>query len=277
MERDSGIKLFPLPMINTNMNNVSCQYCLNLFTPKLGSYGKFCSLSCGTSFKNIVTKEKAIEKYNARPNKCKCCKNTIDYEKRANRYCSRSCAAKITNQVARKRGPSKLEKTPYCKVKFILCPHTNQYYSNKNSDGSVRRCSPYTKDEKQKYYSAARFKFNVYHYPEEFDLALIQQHGWYTCPGLKRKRYSKNVLGVSRDHIISVSFGFKNKIDPKIISHPANCRIILHSDNKRKHAHCGFTIDQLLEKIKDWDKKYTERRIGLEPTTSCLEGKYSTN
>ena len=172
----------------------------------------------------------------------------------------------------RKRGPIAVEKFPYSKIKFFLCKHTNQHYSNKNSDGSTRRCSPYIKTVKEKYYASARFRFNVYHYPEEFDLSLIAQHGWYTCPGLKRKGQPKNILGVSRDHIISVSYGFANNIDPKIISHPANCRIMLHLDNKVKHSNCNLTIEQLLEKITNWNQKHTEQATGIEPATNSLEG-----
>lgn len=206
------------------------------------------------------------------PSKCKCCKVILDYKRRKNKYCSISCASKITNNIFRKRGPDSVEKSPYSRIKFILCPHTNQYYSNKNKDGSIRRCSPYIKTIKEKYYSACRFKFNVYHYPEEFDLPLIEQHGWYSCPGLKRKKCLKNTQGVSRDHIISISHGFANNIDPAIIAHPANCRIIMHQDNKSKGTKCDLTFDQLLEKIDSWNKKYTERRIGFEPMTSNLEG-----
>ena len=259
------------------MKTSTCQHCFKLFNITPGSYGKFCSLSCGTTFRNKTNLEKALTNYKLNPVKCKCCQKELEYEKRKNRYCSISCASKITNSISRKRGPTAAEKFPYSKIKFILCTHTNQYYSNKNPGGSIRRCSPYIKTIKEKYYNAARFKFNVYNYPEEFDLSLIEQHGWYTCPGLKRKGHPKNILGVSRDHIISVSYGFANNIDPSIISHPANCRIMLHLDNKIKHNKCDLTIEQLLEKIDTWDKKYTERRIGLEPTTSCLEGRYSTN
>ena len=257
------------------MKNSTCQQCSKLFSITLGSYGKFCSLSCGTTFRNKINLEKAEIKYKLNPIKCKCCQTEIKYKKRKNKYCSKSCASKITNSISRKRGPTAVEKPPkppYSKIKFILCTHTNQYYSNKNLDGSTRKCSPYIKTIKEKYYSSARFKFNVYHYPEEFDLSLITQYGWYTCPGLKRRGHPKNISGVSRDHIISVSYGFSNNIDPFIISHPANCRIMLHSDNKIKHKRCDLTITQLLEKIDAWDKKYTERRIGLEPMTSNLEG-----
>lgn len=249
------------------MKTSTCQHCSTLFTVTPGSYGKFCSLSCGTTFRNKINLEKAEAKYKLTPTRCKCCDSTLSYEKRKNKFCSNSCSSKITNQIARKRGPTAIEKLPYSKIKFILCKHTNQYYSNKYPDGSNRRCSPYVKTLKEQYYAAARFKFNVYHYPEEFDLSLIEQYGWYTCPGLKRKGQLKNTLGVSRDHIISVSYGFANNISPNIISHPANCRIMLHVDNKIKHSACDMTISQLLARIEIWNKKYTERNIRIELMT----------
>jgi hypothetical protein len=261
------------------MKTSTCIYCSVCFTINLGSYGKFCSLSCGTAYRNKTKSQQAEYKYNLNPHKCQCCQVVLDYQKRSNKYCSSICSAKVTNLIARKRGPriKKKEKVLFSSIKFILCKHTNQFYSSRNSDGSIRRCSPYIKSNKENYYAAARFKFNVYHYPDEFNLSLIKEHGWYTCPGKKRNGQPKNTSGVSRDHIISVSYGFANNIDPKIISHPANCRIMLHSDNKKKKQNCDLTVDILMEKIKVWDKKYTERRIGIEPITSCLEGKYSTN
>ena len=253
------------------MKTSTCRYCSTLFTITPGSYGKFCSLSCGTTFRNKINLEKAKTKYKLNPVRCKCCQTEIDYNKRKNKYCSISCASKITNSISRKRGPTAVEKLPFSKIKFILCTHTNQYYSNKNPDGSLRRCSPYIKTLKEQYYAAARFKFNVYHYLEEFDLSLIDQHGWYTCPGLKRKGHPKNILGVSRDHIISISYGFANGIDPKIIAHPANCRVMLHSENKTKQSKCDLTITQLLKRIDIWNQKHTEQATGIEPATNRLE------
>ena len=255
------------------MKTAICQHCSKQFNITPGSYGKFCSLSCGTTFRNVINLEKAKEKYKRNLTKCKCCQIEMEYEKRGNTYCSISCASSVTNySVPRKRGPTAVEKLPYSKIRFILCTHTNQYYSNKNSDGTVRRSSPYVKNQKQKYYQDARFMFNVYHYPKEFDIDLINQLGWYTCPGLKRKGQLKNTLGVSRDHIISVIYGFINNIDPKLISHPANCQIIPHSQNKKKHTKCNMSVSELEEKIKQWNKKYTEQATGIEPVTNSLEG-----
>jgi len=60
--------------------------------------------------------------------------------------------------------------------------------------------------------------------------------------------------GVSRDHVISVAYGFENNIDPLIIKHPANCQLLRHSDNSSKHIKCDMVIENLLEKINKWNK-----------------------
>lgn len=261
--------------INNTMKLTYCQSCNTSFIPKAGTFGKFCSLSCSSRFNNKLATEKKISKYSIAPALCTCCTTSLPYEKRKNKFCSISCSTTFNNvkkdYTKFKPGPVPKEKLLFCPIKFNLCKHTNKWYSNKNPDGTIRRCSPYIKTIKEQYYNEARFKFNVYHYPNEFDLFLIEQHGWYTCPGLKRKGHLKNINGVSRDHIISVSYGFANNIDPKIIAHPANCRIMIHLDNKIKHGNCALTLHQLLEKITTWDQKYSERRIGLEPMTFSLE------
>ena len=239
-------------MLNNSMIEKFCQQCNKEFTVKPGSYGKFCSLSCGTIFRSIKQKELRIDTYESNPSICKHCKSPLSYDQRHNKYCSHSCSAFATNNVIRKRGPIPKEKHPFCTVEFILCSKTNKWYSNRNSNGSIRKVSPYVKTEKEKYYQAARFRFNVYQFPEKFDLDLVNNHGWYSCPGKKRKRSAKNINGVSRDHLMSVSYGFKNNIDPAIISHPANCQIVLHSENKRKAESCKITLEELLDRIKNW-------------------------
>ena len=40
------------------MKTATCQQCSNLFIITPGSYGKFCSLSCGTTFRNKINLEK---------------------------------------------------------------------------------------------------------------------------------------------------------------------------------------------------------------------------
>ena len=62
-----------------------------------------------------------------------------------------------------------------------------------------------------------------------------------------------NKSGVSRDHMFSISDGYKLKIDPAIISHPANCQIILQADNSKKNAKSSISLNQLMERIHNWD------------------------
>ena len=88
-------------------------------------------------------------------------------------------------------------------------------------------------------------------YPDEFDFELIEQYGWY-----KAKNRGNNLNGVSRDHMYSVKEGFLNKVDPKILAHPANCRLIRHNDNVSKGSKSTITLEQLLERIRIWNKKY---------------------
>lgn len=72
---------------------------------------------------------------------------------------------------------------------------------------------------------------------------LLQKYGMYS---------KKNPNGVVRDHRISINYGFINEIDPKIISHPANCEFLQHKDNARKTFTNSITFEQLLEDIEKW-------------------------
>ena len=49
------------------------------------------------------------------------------------------------------------------------------------------------------------------------------------------------------DHIYSIAEGFKNNVDPKIIGHWTNLRILSASINIKKNYHCDKTLDELYE------------------------------
>ena len=89
-------------------------------------------------------------------------------------------------------------------------------------------------------------------YPEEFDFSLIESYGWYSPINSDKP----NLSGVSRDHMVSVKYGWENNIDPKIISHPANCRLLLQSENVSKSSNCSITYEELLQRIEAWNRKY---------------------
>lgn len=96
-------------------------------------------------------------------------------------------------------------------------------------------------DDKKIYKNLCQFKFNVAEYNFIPGLSKLNDVGFY--------HPIKNPNGLCRDHMISIEYGWVNKIDPKIISHPANCQLITNSDNISKNSDSCITIEQLLERI----------------------------
>jgi hypothetical protein len=80
---------------------------------------------------------------------------------------------------------------------------------------------------------------------------MIEKYGWYSA-----KNKGDNPNGVSRDHIISVRWAFDNGVEPKWISHPANCQLLRHNDNVSKGKKKSISLQELINKIEEWDKKY---------------------
>ena len=103
------------------------------------------------------------------------------------------------------------------------------------------------------YRARAAFRFNVYDYPQVFDLGLIKVHGWYSPLGRSGRNPRLNLSGVSRDHMFSIMDGYKSGVSPTILGHPANCRIMLHSENSSKKSKSVLTIKDLLRRIAKWD------------------------
>ena len=101
------------------------------------------------------------------------------------------------------------------------------------------------------YKSYASFRFSLNKYENEFDFSLIKEHGWY-----RAINNGNNPNGISRDHIFSVKQGMITNLNPFIISHPANCRLIKHTENRIKNKKCDISIDELNMKIQTWELKY---------------------
>ena len=112
-------------------------------------------------------------------------------------------------------------------------------------------CERNTKASKHYYRLQCQFNFALSDFPDEFDFDLIRKYGWY-----KAKNNGNNPNGVSRDHMYSVMEGYRNNVDPSIISHPANCRLIRHNDNISKLDGSTITLEELLDRIEKWNKKY---------------------
>lgn len=242
---------------------------------------KYCSYKCRNIYVNKNLRDysknsKGQSKIdNYIPKKCLTCGDELPYEKRRNKYCNSSCAAKTTNTkrdyseininensiLALKRSTElkyKKKKDKYYKNpnKCINCNKILKYKKRKNKFCEWKCKIEYysNKNEYQLYKSQCKFKFNLSDYPDEFNFKLIEKYGWYS-PTNK----NNNLEGVSRDHIYSVREGFENKIDPSLISHPANCRLMVHNDNISKNKRSDITLKELKNKIINWNEKYKQK------------------
>lgn len=208
-----------------------CKHCHNLFTATItlidqekGRFPRFCSRSCANS--RVRTKE-VKQKVSKTLTGVKFVNGKrIKVTERKCKQCGR-----IMN------GKKYLHRT-FCSDK---CRHLyNAERKNRTSDGTMRQ-----------YKAACAFTFSMKDYPEEFDFALIKRYGWYSA-----KNYKNNPNGVTRDHMYSIKEGYKNKVSPLLISHPANCKLMRQHDNMRKQIKCSITLVELKERIKKWEDKY---------------------
>ncbi len=152
---------------------------------------------------------------------------------------------------------------PNCNKEFrtikkeqICCSHTcaSQYKEFKKCQEIIKlNDKEKLKRIKTLYRNSCAFKFSLNEFPNEFDFELIKKYGFY-----KAKNHGNNLNGISRDHIYSCNEGFINLIDPYILSHPANCKLMLQRKNSSKYNHSNISLNDLKEKIKKWNKKYGE-------------------
>lgn len=116
-------------------------------------------------------------------------------------------------------------------------------------------------DKKILYKHACAFTFNPYDYTSIPGYKLLLEYGIY--------HPISNPNGMCRDHIVSKEYGWRNNIDPSIISHPANCQYITNYENIKKGTSSDLTIDQLMNRIKtlDFSTQITNEHKHLPKTT----------
>lgn len=112
-------------------------------------------------------------------------------------------------------------------------------------------------DEKKKYWTNCKFTFDPFKYPQVLGFDLLFKYKFYHA--------TKNPNGLNRDHMISIDYGWTHGIDSKIISHPANCQIMLAQDNFKKNNSSSIELDCLLERIQMWNIQEK-----LQPPVSVL-------
>jgi len=223
---------------------MKCENCEIEHNGEYGS-GRFCSIKCAKSFSTKGGREKINKKVSKKmtgkklseETKNKISKNNGKYWLNKKRNHSEETKKLISEKAKQRSGVINIEKS--CK--------------NCGGTGGVTIHGSVCEYCKIKYYKYFRplceFDFNFDDYKEFFNMELVKEYGWYSP-----KNKKNNLNGVSRDHLYSVSDGFKNKIDPEIIKHPANCNLVLHKHNQNKKNKSTITIEDLVERIRNWDK-----------------------
>lgn len=263
---------FPVKGIVTHVNRTHLGYT----NYSSGHNGRYAELSERANRIQI----KKQTKYYLNPKKCFECDSVLDFAKRDNKYCNHVCAATSSNKARTQAGwthseESKIKisesltgKTFVKEIEFVaLCKCGAQFtYSSKNIKQHCSRSCAVKYSEKRiqrnlesrakrsalkNYRADSAFRFNLKDFSEEFDFTLIEQHGWY-----KAKNRGNNLYGVSRDHMVTVKYGFENNIPAEHISHPANCKLMLHNKNVSKGSKNSIEYEDLLNRIKDWNEKY---------------------
>ena len=211
---------------------MKCENCNIEHTGQYGS-GRFCGIKCSRGFATKNKRAEINKKVSA-----KLFGRLLSEEHKNN--------IKSANNFNRKE--KILKYCLECNNEMLCRPSDNRKYCNS-------KCwVDYTEKHKEPfllYRQRCNFRFKIEDYPEVFDLDLVEKYGWYS-PSNK----GNNLNGVSKDHMLSIKEGYILGINPDIISHPANCRIILHRDNQSKREKSSIKLDDLLIKIKIWDNLY---------------------
>lgn len=167
---------------------------------------------------------------------CKQCGNKISGKKI---FCNKSCAASFNNSGRIRSEESKKRLSILMKDKIAAGEFTPTFPNQKGKTWAKLPNNSWLA-----YKSACVFytPFDIHHMLKGY--SLLQKYGWW--------HPIKNPSGVSRDHMYSVKNGWLNNIPIDIIRHPANCNLILNSENNKKGTNNSIELEELLLRIENW-------------------------
>lgn len=255
------------------MVKIRCKNCNTEFTKDKSEYNR-----CEKNNRSHYCSKKCLYESKKQPITDRCCKqcgSKISNTKPRNVFCSHKCSA-IYNNKHRKTikynySDEAKNNIRISRIKSLgMCVEYLDYIKNPKHCKKCGNEIPFAKrnrvfcsieckrkydsknvTEYQKYYRNCAFTFKLSDYPDEFDFELIKKYGWYQA-----KNHGDNLNGISRDHMVSIMFGYENDVNSSIISHPANCQLMRHNDNSSKWKKCSLTLDELQNRIIEWNKKY---------------------
>lgn len=219
-------------------------------------------------------KNNNISKYDLSPNYCKKCNCLLSYKQRNNKFCSKTCSGTFNNLKRYEQGYTMSEETrkllsekiisnlkkenkyvakpsvvgEFCSVHFAKCKFCTKHFTSNKVQHVCSKCQHLKYNNNKDKWS---FKFNVFDYPDLFDLNLIKEIGWCSFGG--KRGGKQNLNGLSRDHKVSVNEAKKNNYDPYYITHPCNCQIISMSENNKKKTKSSISYAELIRLVDEYD------------------------
>lgn len=221
---------------------------------------------------NASVKARNEEEYYKNPKLCLHCSTILPYSKdKRTKFCSKSCSCtyhnlrsdysknketwnnkKKTNTLPpcnKSKGKAtsfryQLQKdAPYSKVYNNKCQQCGDTKLSKNKKRYCEKCSHlYSNNGRAPYW----FTFNIYNYPDLFDLEQLKLIGFY--------HHISNKNGLTRDHKISVNAAIRNNYDPYYIKHPLNCELLTFEENNKKKTKCSISYEDLVKLVDEYER-----------------------
>lgn len=154
---------------------------------------------CGTSCQNSHRGQKALEKYNSSPKKCKNCSATLNYFQRLNDFCSHSCAAILNNQ---QRIGQKKEKTVSPKVikKDVIGTITKKELFSLRSNWQSAR-SAIQKRARKEFFKSNKKECTICGYTNHVEVAHIKAVSQFSDNStIDEINHISNLIGLCPNH-----------------------------------------------------------------------------
>lgn len=188
-----------------------------------------------------------FSKLNRRPT-CAICNAVVLFEERGkpsyNLTCSKSCANSLRLKSTSEESKAIIIKKRNLKLNEIgpdgLTGQQRRYKKAHQTKVKNGLFVPYDKMSALQLYRAKCLKAS-----NTYDLSALDNfylRGTNGTPG-----------AYQLDHLVSISYGFKNNIDPKIIGHICNLEMVPWLDNVRKNMRCSISINELMCRISKYE------------------------
>lgn len=216
---------------------------------------KFCSTSCSATFNNCRRGPRSLETKEKIRNSLKIFLEKLSEDEYKEYMRKTHPRSKVVIEKPKNKKTKPEIIGPYTKIYLCTCKHSGKQFYSK----TVKQIHPDLRQNRSQYGYSCRFNFGISNYPEWFPDAssLIKKYGWYSTPGSRKG--IRNVNGISRDHLYSVSDGWTNNVPPEIIRHPANCELVPHKENQSKKTKSKITLTELYQRIDRFNQMYGYR------------------